>query len=733
MGIPVTAYLEGNQWGTWDAQPGTTIQIPIPTKANSSTTWGDWQYPGTVNSRYTHKVPVMGDDLSVLSYNTYYGITLNMYRDGHYTSYPKVSTQVDYTDWGDRTAGGSIPVYVSEFAVAVRVDYSFISQDNWPRENSAYWSEGPTYDLPSQPKTGYSQNNYTSNQGSKPPGSSFSAWGIYSDVTWSTSYSKLVYTATLDKNGGTGGTSGPIYWWNNNWYSNLDTTTQITSITKPTKTGYDFGGYKSGNTLIIDSNGHIVSNISGNVTLVAQWAAHSYTVSFNVNGNITPSSYPESTITPSSVADVQVTYNGTYPTLPTLSRDGFIFDGWVDSNGNPVQSGDTYNPSNPLNHTLFAKWTIKQFTIELTHDNGITRTTIDEITTTTKTVDYYTSVSIGATGGGIAPTGFRSVFQDWRLFTESGYVFKSTLNPYELHVIEDCKYMATSKTEIETYTATIQTGIGTINVRVGQPDYSVDPPLITWDDTSPDEGSAQHSYLYNSEVDAGVAVFRGESKRNLTDPIPWTGETSSYRYTWGQIFNGVTGGWYRVENNTETYISSDNPYLFDIAGNITLKAKCNRYKKYSVTLGATQNGTLKFQNSTSTTLYRLPKDNNNPWAKHDIDEHTDTYKNDYTVTVKSIPNPGKMLIKWVVNGEEIDPDSENRNLKTFNVPAVNTTISAIFDDWTYIWHPHDIDIPCHWNEHYIFIKTDDPITPWKVVKEIKLNTDNGWVTSSSVD
>lgn len=70
-----------------------------------------------------------------------------------------------------------------------------------------------------------------------------------------------------------------------------------------------------------------------------------------------------------------------------------------------------------------------------------------------------------------------------------------------------------------------------------------------------------------------------------------------------------------------------------------------------------------------------------------------------------------MLIKWIVNGVEILPDEDNRNVKTFDVPSTNTTISAIFDDWAYIWHHDDEDIICHWNEHYIFIKTDDPIIP----------------------
>ena len=54
-----------------------------------------------------------------------------------------------------------------------------------------------------------------------------------------------------------------------------------------------------------------------NTTYKANATANKYTVSFNENGGGTPSS-----------TSIEVTYNSTYGTLPTISRTGYTFDGW---------------------------------------------------------------------------------------------------------------------------------------------------------------------------------------------------------------------------------------------------------------------------------------------------------------------------------------------------------------------------------------------------------------------
>lgn len=83
-----------------------------------------------------------------------------------------------------------------------------------------------------------------------------------------------IYTITLNKNGGTGGT-GTIYEEYGLGFNNADDET-ISSISIPTLTGYTFNGYytsKSGGTQIIDSDGEITgsnTHFTANATIYAQ-------------------------------------------------------------------------------------------------------------------------------------------------------------------------------------------------------------------------------------------------------------------------------------------------------------------------------------------------------------------------------------------------------------------------------------------------------------------------------
>ena len=94
---------------------------------------------------------------------------------------------------------------------------------------------------------------------------------------------------TLDKNGGTGGTS-EFYFWNGGIYSDSSATQEITSITIPSKTGYTFEGYyvTYGNTnvQVFDKNGTKTKDIgavSVYSTIKAKWEKNIYTVTLDKN------------------------------------------------------------------------------------------------------------------------------------------------------------------------------------------------------------------------------------------------------------------------------------------------------------------------------------------------------------------------------------------------------------------------------------------------------------------
>ncbi len=167
-------------------------------------------------------------------------------------------------------------------------------------------------------------------------------------------------------------------------------------ITIPTKTGYTFKGYRSiadvtfgstsavlgdaytipSGTLYYDENGKFVAvstDSNGNflslfsspstISLVAEWEANTYTVTFNPKGG---------SVSPTSK---DVTYNATYGDLPTPTHTGYTFNGWFteETNGTQVTSSTTVQII--ADQTLYAHWTAKTYTVNLNIQGGTGGTT----------------------------------------------------------------------------------------------------------------------------------------------------------------------------------------------------------------------------------------------------------------------------------------------------------------------------------------------------------------------
>ena len=116
---------------------------------------------------------------------------------------------------------------------------------------------------------------------------------IGSDAILYTKWIPNEYTITLDANGGTGHTESINATYNS---------ASLSSITNPTKMGYTFAGWYSGEggtgMLVINTEGQLQANVDGytgdegvwtateNKTLYAQWTPISYTIKWVVNGDI---------------------------------------------------------------------------------------------------------------------------------------------------------------------------------------------------------------------------------------------------------------------------------------------------------------------------------------------------------------------------------------------------------------------------------------------------------------
>ncbi|MCQ2356757.1 MAG: InlB B-repeat-containing protein, partial [Methanocorpusculum sp.] len=137
------------------------------------------------------------------------------------------------------------------------------------------------------------------------------------------------------------------------------------TITKPTRTGYTFGGWynaSTGGVCVIDTDdklkdsvtgytgvGGVWTNTSTAVTLYANWTRSSYTVTFDSQGG-------------SSVSSQTISHGGTVTEPADPTQSGFDFEGWYKEAActNPWDfTSDTVTSAS----TLYANWTRSSYTV----------------------------------------------------------------------------------------------------------------------------------------------------------------------------------------------------------------------------------------------------------------------------------------------------------------------------------------------------------------------------------
>ena len=182
----------------------------------------------------------------------------------------------------------------------------------------------------------------------------------------------------LNKNGGEGGTDILILRGSSGSYSiysneGVPIATNVadsgTTVVPPSKTGYNFLGYYSGNILVSKSDGFLSSSLTqeqlGNIPtegLIAKWSPVEHTVTFNANGG----TGGPTTQTKTYGASLLLTSE-----KPT--RDGFTFKEWntsVDGTGTVYQPGGYYSADEDV--TLYAQWEESEIQVNLYDDDRST-------------------------------------------------------------------------------------------------------------------------------------------------------------------------------------------------------------------------------------------------------------------------------------------------------------------------------------------------------------------------
>ena len=150
-------------------------------------------------------------------------------------------------------------------------------------------------------------------------------WTTDSNVTLVAKWTANTYKATYNANGGSVSSSYKNYTYDSSY-----------TLLEPERTGYEFlGWYKDGTLVPLTGTWKFDTNIS----LVAEWKACVYTVTYDAG------------VGTSSQSSAQATYDSNF-TLATASRVGYTFDGWY-YNGTKYESG-TWKTTK--NITLTAKW-----------------------------------------------------------------------------------------------------------------------------------------------------------------------------------------------------------------------------------------------------------------------------------------------------------------------------------------------------------------------------------------
>ena len=177
----------------------------------------------------------------------------------------------------------------------------------------------------------------------------FNSDTVTADVTLYAKWTANNYTVTLDRQGGTTGSTSVTATY----------ASAMPSITVPSRTGYTFGGYFTGTdgsgTQYYSNTGSSSRNYdkTSALTLYAKWTANKYTINFNKQSGT------------GGTNSVVATYDQAMPSIQLPSRTGYDFNGYYSGTAGTGTKYYNANGSSAQNCnftsaiTMYAYWTIK--------------------------------------------------------------------------------------------------------------------------------------------------------------------------------------------------------------------------------------------------------------------------------------------------------------------------------------------------------------------------------------
>ena len=361
---------------------------------------------------------------------------------------------------------------------------------------------------------------------------------ITSNTTLYAKWNALQFNVTFNTNGGN--TINPLV---------VDYNTVLNSLEVPTKKGYTFEGWYTNSRLTSKYN-H--TPLTANITLYAKWKINEYTVSFNVNGNITTQ---------------KVNYNQkvTKPTDPSITNGNFA--GWyTDNTYNTLFNFDTLITANI---TLYAKISTKPIATFYV-DNAI--------------YDYVEADSNNKILKPTDPTKTGYTFINW-------YKESTLTNVFNFNEAISDNINLYAKFEINTYTVTFNNDG---NITTQEIDYNQKA-------VKPNNPSKEHydfigwyldnsttEFNFNTPITANITLYAKYtlSKYTVTFNVNGGSLVQNQQIEYNKLANEVTTtkqhytfeGWY-----TDSSLTNEFNFTTPITENITLYAKWVENNKYTIT------------------------------------------------------------------------------------------------------------------------------------------------------
>ena len=184
------------------------------------------------------------------------------------------------------------------------------------------------------------------------PGYTFAGWSpavdatVSGNATYEATWTPNQYTITFDVSGGQ----------LDNREMTVTFDAPVGELPVPTREGYTFGGWidRAGNIYTAET----IYSVVGDEFLIAIWNANEYTITLDANGGTV------------DVESITVLFGDEIGQLPVPVREGYVFIGWLDAEGNKVLPETVYAVAGDT--TLTAQWAASAYTITLDAGEGAT-------------------------------------------------------------------------------------------------------------------------------------------------------------------------------------------------------------------------------------------------------------------------------------------------------------------------------------------------------------------------